>query len=329
MTLLAVWSASVASAQAPATADAAWARIEALKPKRSLGVAHSAAPDWAALAREAAAFQRDFPNDPKAPTAAKLELVALIHADDDQPQLSTDTVSRVQAYLADKGNAVRDRLEVEIASAQGGFRHTSFLSRGERLQAQAAHAAELIAEFPDEPEGYGYQLALAKAESPDNARRLATALLAASAAPAAFKAGAERVVARLDLVGKPLVLSGAEKAIADAQGHPLAVYTWSARDRGFVELVNRLARDGDVRFIGVNLDADRSAAQARAVSYGAPGPQFYDGGGLDGPLARQLQLTISSSLYLVDAQGVVRFVDGQDNAQTKLARLVSEKGAQQ
>lgn len=242
---------------------------------------------------------------PDRPT--KQALVDSIRDDAGADDLSAATTSKVRAFLEDKTKPVRERLEVKIAFAQARLKRRSFASRDLQLLAHAEHAEELIRDFPDQPEGYGYLLSLAKAENPATARRMAESLLA-SPAPEAFKRGAQRVLTRLALEGTPLRLAGADAAVAAARGQPLAIYFWTEQDDGIREAVARLAATRrDFAFIGINLDAATTAAQKAATSL--PGSQFYDGGGLDGPLARQLQLTMTVGLYLVDAEGVIRDVD--------------------
>ncbi|MFZ5495653.1 MAG: TlpA family protein disulfide reductase [Verrucomicrobiota bacterium] len=241
------------------------------------------------------------------PGATKQSLGELIRGDRDAADLSADTVAQVKTFLDDKSKPVRDRLEVKIAFEQARLKRRHFSSRDQQLQAHADHAAELMREFPYEPEGYGYQLSLAKAENPPKARRLAESLLD-SPAPPQFKRGAQRVLARLALEGGPLRLAGVDAAVNAARGQPLAIYVWTAQSAGIKEAVRRLAAERrDFAFIGINLDAD--VATAKAAAAGLPGAQFYDGDGLDGPLARQLQLTMGVALYLVDADGVIRDVD--------------------
>lgn len=311
-----------------AAGDVAWATLAPRLPSRERPASAPATRiDWATVGADAAAFRSEFPTHPKARVASRLELTALIYGEHNRPELSADTVSRVQAYLDDKANPTRDRLQLKITVEQAKLRRASHTSRSERLEAKAAHARELITEFPSEPEGYGYQLSLAKAESPDNARRLANELLDAPV-PEAINTGAQRVLARLDLEGKPFALDRAKTAIDEARDHSLVVYSWSLKDQGFLEIVRRLTRFSDVRFIGVNLDEDQSDARAMAADLGLPGTQLYDGGGLDGPAARQLHLIMTASLYIIDGKGVVRFVNGHQDPQAKLTQLSLEKGFQ-
>jgi len=279
---------------------------------------------WRRLAAEARAYRDAHPDGEHARAARGLELRAEIEAQEDQLAESPDTMRAVDAYVDDTANPTRDRLTLKIASDQAGLRRGRYASRQDLLDAHEAHARRLIALFPDEMEGYGYLLAMAKAESSARARRIATGLLASPASPA-VKEGARSVVARLDLVGAPLVLDAAGTAVAEARGHPLVVYSWTTADQGFLDVVRRLAEHAEARFIGINLDSDAESARSMAVTLGLPGLQIFDGGGLDGPSARQLHLTFATSLYLVDPSGIVRDVDGHDDPEARLAGLTSNQ----
>jgi hypothetical protein len=303
-----------------AAADAAWAQLSSLSADGGAGLGQVAGtPDWMRVAAAAKDFVRKFPDSAQARSARKIGIQAEIRMEEGEPELSRQTIDDAQSYLADGGNPARDRLEVTIAFAQANLRRAAFPSREERLTAHEAHARDLIQAFPDQPEGYGYLLSLAKAETPERARRIAEDLQK-GAAPAAYKEGARRVLARLTLEGKPLRLDGAETALRAARGRELIVYSWSLRSDGILDLVMRLSRAGDFRFIGVNLDADVDAAKAAAANSKLPGLQIYDAGGLDGPAARQLELTMESSLYFVDGNGVVTEVDGHWTAEARLAQ---------
>lgn len=249
-------------------------------------------------------------------------LVDKIKGEDSRADLSADTVAGVRVFLDDKAKPERERLEVKIAFEQAKLKRRSFADRDALLTAHGDHAAELIRDFPAQPEGYGYLLSLAKAEKPAKARRAAASLLD-SPAHDAIKQGAHRLLAHLDLEGTTLELKGAEAALDAARGRPLFIYAWTAGNAGILAEVRRLAKTTDFGFIGVNLDPD--AAAARAAATGLPGTQLYDGGGLDGPLARQLQFTMTVALYLVDAQGVIREVDAHMDPDAALTRLVGGK----
>ena len=283
---------------------------------------------WQQVAADARSYREAHPGDPRVRSTRGLELQAQIELQDDQAE-SPETAAAVEAYLADRQNPVRDRLSLEIVADQATLRRQHYPSRRARTEAHATHARKLIAAFPDQPEGYGYLLSLAKISAGDQARSLATELLGSAASPD-FRAAARRILDRQDLAGRPLELDDAiaQAALGAAKGHLLAVYTWTADDPGFVELVSLMAaKDGDARFLGINLDRDRGIARAAAEKLRPPGDQIYDGGGLEGALATQLHVVLTESLLFVDASGRVRDVDGADDAWAKFAELANQGGA--
>lgn len=325
--LLATPPVAVAGADSSTLAPAAsaatsWATLQNLLPSSSRPGAPGQAPDWTGIAAAAGAFQKNFPDDAHATAAERIALVAAIHADDDHPQVAAETLAKVAAFLADTTNPIRDRLEVTIASAQATLHRTPFKTRAERLAANEAHARDLIQKFPSEIEGYGYLLGQAKAEESTNARAIIKELLA-SDAPAAIKADAANVQARLDLEGKPLRLTGAETAITAARGHVLVVFAWTSQDAGYLPVIQRLSQNASLRFIGLNLD---SGGPDRALTSSLPGLQLREPAGLNGPAARQLQLLMTPSVYLVDPQGIVQDVNAFVTAEDKVAALVAKGG---
>jgi hypothetical protein len=205
---------------------------------------------------------------------------------------------------------------------QAKLRRRSGETISQAHHARVVHARELIREFPGEPEGYGLLLALAKTGEPAIARHLAGELLA-SPAPENFKAGAQRVLGRLELLGRRLRFAEADAAITGARGKPLIVYSWTAADEGFLRIIRQHAKASDVALVGVNLDVDIDSAKAVATTL--PGTQYFDGAGLDGPRARQLCLLFRTSLYLVDEHGIVREVDGQNHPEALFAGIAARK----
>ncbi|PTX92738.1 hypothetical protein [Opitutus sp. ER46] len=306
-------------------AGAAWNGIVNALPGKQAGKDKGASrsTDWAALAAKAAVFRKDFPGSANARSAEAIELTALIHVA--KGKITSATRKRAESYIADGGNAVRDRLGLEITVVQADFGQAQHLSRSELLKAQAAHAQRLMSAYPKEPEGYGYQLSVAKAEEPGRGRELAEQLLR-SGASESIKKGAQRVVDRSKLVGTKLNLRGAERLVAQSRGQVLIVYSWSATDQGFIRLVKSLARGSEVRFIGINLDPDKEKAKVLAKTLGAPGWQVYDGGGLDGLVATDLHLVLPTSLYVIDREGVIRAVDGHVGPVSRLSEVLAAKG---
>jgi len=314
-------SASPASS-ASAAGDSAWNTLDSLLPSSAHHFAKTQSIDWDSIVAQARAFTNKFPDHPNAVLARKIELVGLIHLDDAKPAVAATTMGEVRAYLADLSMPVRDRLEVTIVAAQAALSRTAFRSRAEQLAAHEAHARDLIQKFPSEPEGYGYLLAQAKAEESPNTRAILREL-AASDAAIAIKTDAARVQAWLDLEGKSLQVTGAEAAIAASRGHVLVVYAWTNDDVGYLPVIKHMAQHPDLRFVGINLDT--SPPEPALIST-LPGLQLRDPAGLNGPLAQQLRLLMTPSVYLVDGQGIVQEVNAFIDAEPKALALAAKGG---
>lgn len=318
---------------APSPADIAWKKVNlaSARPKQDVSGVERRMPEpnWAQASAQARDFREKFPDDPRATAALKLELLTLLKLEQKNSETTPETAKLVQTYLMDKSRPAADRIEVRIASEELRLGRLPPKSRADELSARSQHARSLIAEFPEQPEGYGHMLALAKSESPENARILAKELLAAPGTPEKVRQGAQRVLGKVNLLGKPLSLSTASEALAAAKGKPVVIYTWSCRrDNGFLDLVRRLSVGSSAVFIGINLDENSAVARTAATDLKLPGTQIYDGNGLEGPAARQLQLTMVTALYLVDRQGVLQDVNGHIDPRSKITRFTAGKGGQ-
>lgn len=60
-------------------------------------------------------------------------------------------------------------------------------------------------------------------------------------------------------------------------------------------------------FVGVNSDADRDQARQVMAREGLNCPCCWDGGGPEGPIARQYQVQGWPTVYVLDGQGIIRY----------------------
>jgi hypothetical protein len=61
--------------------------------------------------------------------------------------------------------------------------------------------------------------------------------------------------------------------------------------------------------LGINSDADRNALKQLLQDENITWPSWWDGGGTSGPIATRWQLTTWPTIYILDADGVVRYKD--------------------
>jgi len=152
------------------SADASWNRLQAQTDARQPSVAAS---DWSGIGREAENFARDYPADARARSARGIALAAQIRAQAESAEWSPNLTAAIDAYVADTGNRVRDRLRLRIDSEFAKLRNKLGKDDKATRTAKISLARGLIHEFPGEPDGYGLLLVSAKVAGPDTAHALA------------------------------------------------------------------------------------------------------------------------------------------------------------
>lgn len=98
---------------------------------------------------------------------------------------------------------------------------------------------------------------------------------------------------------------GADNVISATHGRGIILYAWATTSPGSIAAAKNLARTAaaGVRVIGVNLDQDVAAAQARALSEGLSDDQLYDARGVESPLAQALKFTRPGEVYVASPRG--------------------------
>ena len=61
--------------------------------------------------------------------------------------------------------------------------------------------------------------------------------------------------------------------------------------------------------LGINSDKDRKAIKAVTIKEKITWRSWWDGGGIEGPIATQWQISNWPTLYVLDANGVVRYIE--------------------
>jgi hypothetical protein len=271
-------------------------------------------------------FYTRYPDHAKAGEAKLTEVRALVAASQmGDATLEGRLTATVQALRGDR--SVQTALRVQAVSAYAfpkALRGAK--DRAERLDAMAQVARSLAVEFPDQPQGAESLVNLAAGSDEATARNLANEVLAMPATPA-IKQSAQTLLARLDLVGKPLAaeIDGADLASAKATltaGRPTIIYTWATWSPGSLRLAADLKKlSAAANFVGLNLDEDTATADALAQKEGLIGQMVYDQRGREGALAQRLKVRGAPEVFLVDAQGVIRDVRGETDLAKKLQSL--------
>lgn len=285
-----------------------------------------------AAARAAKSFQKQYPKSAHLAEVRTLEVTSLLSAvRSGGVAYEEEAQELAQAFIADQRNARHERFVVASLVKHGAVQKRKLQSPEAVFAAYEENAAELRAQFGDEPEWYWFRLGLARtAPDPAKARQLASDLLS-SAAPEEVKVEAQAVIDRQDLAGKTLPLAfvvsdGTRFDLAQSKGTAVVVYLWanaSEPSATAMPAIRQAAATTSARFIGVNLDQTSLAQRTAPDGQPPPGPQAWEPLGLGGAIPRQLRADRVPMVYVFDAGGVLVGFGSPD----RLAALLASAGA--
>lgn len=118
---------------------------------------------------------------------------------------------------------------------------------------------------------------------------------------------------RLDIDGKPLKLAGPglggkPASVDQYRGIPVLVVYWTATDlkemQDLAALKTKLGAKG-FEVLGINLDADKAAAEAAAKELPPSWATIHEPGGMDSRLANDLGIISTPTMILLDSKGQV------------------------
>ena len=79
--------------------------------------------------------------------------------------------------------------------------------------------------------------------------------------------------------------------------------------------------------VGVNSDASLAETRKQLVEQKITWPSFFDGGGTEGPIASKWGVRGWPTIYVIDKQGVIRFLNVRDDSMTEaVQQLLQEDG---
>lgn len=278
-----------------------------------------------AQADQAREFHRANPRHRKAQEAKHLEAILLLRAvHEGETEARPRMRSVVESFRKDRG--VPEPMRAEIAGLAGFMgAEVDVQDAAVRRRAFVEVARGLVAEFPEQPQGYESLLTIARESGPDESRRLLQELIAMNP-PSAVKAEAERHLERFRLVGErfeTLLVGdpGAEVKAAMVPGKPLVLYSWATWSEGSLALARDLAKRDLTRaaVLALNLDHDVAAAREVAAREGLPGKVIYDASGPFGVIAARLRINGAPLIFFIDPDGTVRDVHGTQDFQQKLS----------
>ena len=264
-------------------------------------------------AQSARDFYTQYPENPKAADARKIEVVSLLRGVRSGAEARAADADRLaQTYLADRSNAKRDRYLVASMLKQMAVEKKGLKDQTALFAEYEKNAAALFADFADVPEVYQLFLGLARNAPEAQARQIAADLLQ-KPAPPEIKAEAQAVLDRLDMPGKTLVLKflmndGTEFDLAKQKGTPVVLYFWASWSPGSVAALPQIreAAKRKAVFVGVNLDLEPAAAQRALGGEPLPGLQRWEPRGIKGDVPQQLRLNRLPLVYVFDDRGVLR-----------------------
>jgi hypothetical protein len=306
--------------------DTEWRALMAGENPSTPGVPSSAT-DWAAISARSRNFLTRFPDHPGRLQIRKLELEAGFRAG---AMMAADQElhKRLAVYLADDSVPASHRFDIRRMQLQAELQAESASAPAQNKAASNVRRAKfyrtLVAEFPEDRRGHGLLLALAKGDAARLGHELAEEILASAHAPDEFRIEAMRVLGRIGMQGRSLYLSTPGIDLAALRGRAVLIYTWSVKWPFMLQTIERLQKNNpDIQFVGINVDEEREAAKTAFAAANITGIHVYDGGGLHGPIAEQLQLTMVSSLLLVDPNGIVIDVNAHEQADAKIRHFTA------
>ena len=295
--------------------------------------------DATAAADKAKAFYTQFPHSTNALAAKEMECKMLgmaFHFDLQlgQRKPAYEAWANAQAaLLADPKLTSDDRfdLRVEIAQRQ---RDNPNLDWKARDDAYEKALRELIKDYPQKEKPY-HLLAILAAESPDDqARSIATNILA-QPVPGDARTTAQAILRRLDAVGKPLdiqftALDGRTVDLSQMKGKVVLLdfwATWCGPCVGEIPHVKEAYEkyhSKGFEVIGISFDGDKQSLTRFVHSRDLPWPQYYDGLVWKNKFGVQYAIDSIPTMWLVDKKGNLHTEDARENLQDQVEKLLAE-----
>jgi thiol-disulfide isomerase/thioredoxin len=287
------------------------------------------------MADEARDFYQRFPNVPEDIRAHEseynlLEIVVNSGYTNLLPRLTNlDNAKLAAATNADDRFAIRAHIVKRDADwhlSEGVPVVMSYLESGSR---------ELIKEFPDNPHAWDFMVTVADQEQdPDKSRALALEILDSNASEA-DKMQVDRILGRLNHIGKPLPFEG-----TDTEGHPIDLKQFRGKvvmfhfwetDCGYclqelpaIKAIYEKYHPQGLEIISVSFDHDKNRYTQFLKKYPMPWPQYFAGNDWNETHGRFFDIQGLPNVWLVDKQGDLRFINARENLTGDVEQLLNE-----
>lgn len=206
------------------------------------------------------------------------------------------------------------------------------------LGAFEREARRLRREFPGLADADDLFLDVAKAhfgrDRFDTAKALARELLSGKTT-AGIKEGAESVVTRAGLVGKPLMLrfaalDGREVDLEKLRGKVVLIDAWATWCTICMEKLPALKQTyaelhpKGLEVVGLNFDDSRAAVEKLIAKEKIAWPNYFDGKGWENKYGAQFKIVSLPTLWLIDKKGTLRELNAHENTREKIEKLLAE-----
>ncbi|MCX6959793.1 MAG: thioredoxin-like domain-containing protein [Verrucomicrobia bacterium] len=244
--------------------------------------------------------------------AALAQLIALEKQAPDEAQRAEAMFRRISLQWQNLGNTPDQRRENAIASANSFAQAFPEDRRSPRLLAEAASLCD------NHPEQKSPLIERAMALSKDDGltQRL------------------QDDRKRLDQLGKPVDLAfrtsdGRSFDLSKELGHVVAVVFWSAESAPSLVWMSHFARYAtevpSLEVVSVSLDKDANNLYAAMRALKINWPVAFDGKGWHNAIARKFGINALPTLWLIDRQGCLRFLNARDNYELRINELLLHK----
>lgn len=290
-------------------------------------------------ADQARDFYTRFAADPRAALARGLEYELLGAA------VRLGNTNRLARLLTVEEERLKDRdlpepmrFQIRMNRVLRPFTRPSTQDKLAQLEEIEKGALGLQKEFPKRPEVIEILSLVARAylenDRLEPARRLFKQIVSAASGEA--KDNARASLRALDRLGKPvkmrfITLQGGAVDLQALKGKVVLVdfwATWNEACRAALPelktLYDRFHAQG-FEIVGVNFDSDRTMLDACLQREKLPWPQYFDGRMWKNKIGQEFEITTLPTVWLLDKQGRLRYLNPSENLAPKIEKLLAEK----